>query len=56
MTYKHLANLIMTLSEEQQNQDVTIYSDCEEEFYPSVSYGIAKEDDVLDKNHFYLTF
>jgi len=55
MTYKELSNLILSLSTEQQNSDVSIYDDYEDEYYPMQDYGFCK-DDVLDNEHFYIVF
>ena len=40
---------------EQLNCDVTIYDDSEDEYYPVFGIDFSPEDDVLDKNHPFLT-
>lgn len=52
LTYKELNDVINSMSEEQQNQDVTICFDGE--FYGEVIVNRTEEDDILDKDHCYL--
>lgn len=54
MTYKDLLNKLNSLSEEQLNQNVTIFHGSQDEFYPVYKSDFAHENDVLDKDHFYL--
>ena len=55
MTYKELADHIAVMDEEQRNSDVTIYDGGEDEYYPVFGIDFSPEDDVLDKNHPFLT-
>lgn len=54
MTYAKLLERLMTLNEEQLNQDVTIYVENNDEFYPVQNLAINAYSDVLDINHPFL--
>ena len=54
MTYRELADLINSLSEEQQNTTVTVYDPAPDEFFPAYNFittGEAFGTDVLDEDH-----
>jgi hypothetical protein len=53
MTYRQLRDqLNQVVTEEQLNQDVTVWLMATEEFVPVVNSFMAEEDDdVLDKDH-----
>jgi hypothetical protein len=60
MTWKELAEQILNeLTEEQQNQDVTIFDGNLREFLPAkftdVSRPTDENGDVLDEGHFYIS-
>ena len=52
MTYKELTKIISALTEEQQNQDVSI--SCAPEIYPLHRALVFYGDDSLDDGHFVL--
>ena len=52
MTYKELTEIINTLTQEQQNQSVSI--SCTNEIYPLKRTPISYGDDRLDDGHFIL--
>ena len=56
MTYKQLNQLIAGMTEEQSNQDVTVFVNGVGEFYAAQDELKESSDecDVLDPNHFYL--
>lgn len=58
MKYKELAELIASFSEEEKNQDVTVFVNGYDEYYPLVlDYPVCKTTsacDVLDEGHWYL--
>ena len=54
MYYRELLTQLQNMSEEQLNQTVTIHLKEEDEFFGVRSSQVTTEDDVLDKNHFYL--
>jgi hypothetical protein len=59
LTYLQLIENICKAAEknpEVMQQNVTVYDITQEEFYPVPHTQITKEDDVLDKGHFYLKF
>lgn len=58
MNYRQLLNVLERLTDEELNQDITIYSISDDEFFPARALGIAnKQDtDVLDEGHLYITF
>jgi len=51
ITYRDLLRKLKTLSEEQLDMDLTLYSDGE--YYPA-EILLTDEDDVLDANHPYI--
>ena len=66
MTYLELLNRLRELSDEQLNQDVTVYVSEEDEYYPlrkdyplneniTKEQGWIREVDVLDPGHVYLS-
>jgi hypothetical protein len=51
MTYKELLNKILTLTPEEQDQDVTVYLTGQDE-YITISAVVTTDDtDVLDSGH-----
>lgn len=57
MTYRQLANLIASLTEEQKDANVTILCRTQDEFFPVIGCDTQGHDyfeDVLDDNHPYL--
>lgn len=57
MTYKELKEQLDNLSEEQLNQDVTVYDSHQDEYYGSytdLEFTPNDETDVLDPNHAYI--
>ena len=57
MKYRDLLTELQLLSEEQLNQDVTVYVSEQDEYYPLVPdypVAVSETDDVLDSDHFYL--
>jgi hypothetical protein len=54
MTYQQLLNELSTLNAEQLAQDVTIYVENNDEFYPVQHLGVNAYSDVLDINHPFL--
>ena len=57
MKYRDLLTELQLLSEEQLNQDVTVYVSGADEYYPLVPdypVAVSEADDVLDADHFYL--
>ena len=54
MTYRQLANLIASLTEEQKDANVTILCRTQDEFFPVIGCDTQDGDDVLDDNHPYL--
>lgn len=55
MTYKELAAMIGIMNDEQQSCDATVYLSETDEYLPVNKVGVQDEDDVLDKNHPFLT-
>jgi hypothetical protein len=56
MNWAQLAVEIANLTDEQRNTDVTIYIPGMDEFYATKErFFITTEDDVLNKNHPYLS-
>ena len=55
MTYKSLAKLILELPEANQNDDVTVFDPCEDEFYPVLDH-VRKAHNLseLDEGHLFL--
>ena len=51
MTYAALKAWIETLSNEQQQCDVSVHDVANDEWYPVYDFGIITDDDVLDKDH-----
>ncbi len=54
LTYRELKAALETLSEENLDDDVTVYLSHEDEYYGISQTGTSEEDDVLDKGHFFL--
>lgn len=59
LTYRQLADIINQLPEENKDDNVSIYLDQLDEFYPVNSTRFVDKDDesgdgVLDEGHFYL--
>lgn len=54
MTYGKLLERLTALNEEQLKQDVTIYVENNDEFYPVQNLAINAYSDVLDINHPFL--
>ena len=57
MKYRQLLDELQLLSEEQLDQDVTVYVSEQDEYYalrPDYPVAISEADDVLDEDHFYL--
>lgn len=54
MTYKELLEKLQNLTQEQLNQNVTMYDEKMDEFFALDDTGITDQDDVLDENHFFL--
>lgn len=54
MTYAKLLERLSALNQEQLNQDVTIYVENNDEFYPVQNLAINVYSDVLDINHPFL--
>jgi hypothetical protein len=54
MTYRKLIDRLNGLSEEQLNQDVTVYDPRLDEYFAVNSLSFSKDDDVLNKGHSYL--
>ena len=57
MKYRQLLDELQLLSEEQLDQDVTVYVSGVDEYYalrPDYPVAVSEEDDVLDADHFYL--
>ena len=57
MTYRELANQIAVLTEQQLNQDVTVYIQGVDEYYGLVGdypFVFSNTDDILDTDHPYL--
>jgi hypothetical protein len=57
LTYREQAELIARMTEEQKDQNVTVYVSGVGEFYTLVSdypFIQAQADDVLDVGHYYL--
>ena len=57
MKYRQLLDELQLLSEEQLDQDVTVYVSGVDEYYALRSdypVAISEADDVLDEDHFYL--
>ena len=52
MTYREIAHQILDMTEEQKDQDATIYDAEQAEFYPveEISFEVAPAD-VLDEGH-----
>ena len=51
MTYEKLEKFLAQLSPEQKQQDVTIYDQAADEYYPLHKLETTQYDDVLDKGH-----
>lgn len=51
-TYRELLNNLLTLTDTQLSDTVTVYH--HDEYIPAKSCAITLEDDVLDADHFYL--
>lgn len=51
MTYKFLAELIKTMTPEQQNSTVTLFVPGVDEYYPATIAYTDKDCDVLDPDH-----
>ncbi len=54
MTYRDLLQKLTDLTEEQLNQNVTVFFKYADEYVPIEGMKIADEDDVLDKGHPYM--
>ena len=57
MTYRELADLIENMTDEQKDQDVTVFVAEQNEYYPLVKdFPVCQSDgDVLEEGHYYLT-
>lgn len=58
MNYRELLEELQQLNEEQLAQDVTVYVSGVGEYYPlrpDSPVAVSEADDVLDKDHFYLS-
>lgn len=55
MTYKQFAEYIMGLTEQQQNQTVTLFNPRADEYYAACVSYTDESCDVLDPNHLVLT-
>ena len=51
MKYKDLKVWMDCLTEEELNQDVTVYDEDSKEYHPVVDLNFAEGDDVLDHGH-----
>lgn len=56
MTYQELLDYLQSLSEEQKQMDVTVYSQEFDEYHGVLGVFTNEEDDVLDAQHPYLAF
>ena len=56
ITYRKLAEIINTFTEDQKDLDVSVYNIDEDEFYSADCVGLSEEDDVLEKDHPYIVF
>ena len=56
MTYKELKAHIEVMDDEQLDQDVTVRDVNIDETFKILGIEFEEEDDVLDKNHPFLTF
>lgn len=56
MTYEEMAKFIATLDDNQKKQDITIFDNSREEFFPlsETPISTSDNDDILDKGHIYL--
>ena len=54
ITYKQLANIISEMTDEEKQQNVTIYSVNDAEYYPAQYIKINTVGDVLDEGHYYI--
>lgn len=55
LTWKTLRDHINVMDNEQLNSDVTVQATEMDEFFQVTGYDITEVDDVLDKNHPFLT-
>jgi len=55
-SYRKLKDELNRLTDEQLDQDATIYDDDDKEFYPVEDHDLADEtvQDVLDNGHYFL--
>ena len=54
MTYQHLIEELKKMSQEQLEQDVTVFVSSLEEYMPVFSVAVAATMDVLDPGHIVL--
>lgn len=56
MNYRQLKQILDNMTEDELNQDVTVYSATDDEFIAATSVQFSSEADnnVLDDNHAYL--
>ena len=54
ITYRELANRLSLVPQDRLDDNVTVYDESEDEYYPVQKTFITKESDVLDKGHFVL--
>lgn len=55
ITWRQLRDHINVMDEEQLDSDVTVHCTAVDEWFQAVGYEITEVDDVLDKNHPFLT-
>ncbi len=57
MTYRELAKMISHMTEEQKDQDVTVYVSGVGEYYPLIGdypFVTAAANDTIDEGHYYM--
>ena len=54
MTYAQLERVISEMTDKEKQQDVTIYSVNDAEYYPAQYIKINTVNDVLDEGHYYI--
>jgi len=55
MTYRELQELLADFTQDQLDNDVTIFNGSIEEYFPVTALGATGETDVLDAGHAFLT-